>query len=202
LSDQVGVAESSLREELQRPRASVSPNPVGRPVARQTESGTPVRAWPYAEKIVAAAMVHGRLAPALLIDVSGDAMTHDTLRAVVELVDREVRSGDGDAAMVARDRAMAEGRHDVADALAKLATHEFDGDDPDQEIYDCVVSLRVDQRRHHVEDLTRAIHRAEAQGRHDEAQQLQREQDRLVKELVGLTALLGSRMGPTHAADR
>jgi inorganic triphosphatase YgiF len=158
--------------------------------------------WPHAEKIVAAAMVHGRLAPALLVDVSGDAMTHDTLRAVVELVEREVRSGDGDAATVSRDRALSEGRHDVADALAELATHEFDGDDPDQEIYDCVVSLRVDQRRRRVDELTRAIQRAEAQGRHDDAQQLQREQDRLLKDIVGLTALLGSRMGPAHAADR
>jgi inorganic triphosphatase YgiF len=129
-------------------------------------------------------------------------MTDGTLRAVVDLLEREVRSGDGDAAAVARDRALAEGRQDVADALAKLATYEFDGDDPDQEIYDCVVTLRIDQRQRHVEELTRAIHRSEAQGRHDEAQQLQGEHIRLTMELRDLRLLRGSRMGPAHAAGQ
>jgi DNA primase len=201
LSDQVGVAESSLREELHRGRSPAAPANAGRTAARP-DSGAPVRMWPHAEKIVAAAVVHGRLAPALLVDVSGEAMTHDTLRAVVDMVDQEVRSGDGDAAMVARDRALAEGRHDVADALAKLATHEFDGDDPDQEIYDCAVTLRIDRMQRRLEELTRAIQRVEAQGRHDEAQQLQSEHLQLTTELRDLRLLRGSRMGPTHAADR
>ncbi|MFZ5874937.1 MAG: DNA primase [Nitrospirota bacterium] len=202
LADQVGVAESSLREELQRGRTSAGPTSAKPASVRPSETAQPGRAWPHAEKIVAAAVVHGRLAPALLADVSGDAMTDDTLRAVVELVHVEVRSGDGDAAMVARDRALSEGRQDVADALAKLAMHEFDGDDPDQEIYDCVVTLRIAQSRRRVEELTRAIHRAEARGQHDEAKQLQSEQDRLAKESMGLVPLRGSRMGPAHAAGR
>jgi DNA primase len=202
LADRVGVAESSLREELRRGRTPAAPAQAGRPAPRPSESGPAVRMWPHAEKIVAAALVHGRLAPALLADVSGDAMTHDTLRAVIDLVEHEVRSGDGDAAMVARDRALAEGRHDVADALARLATHPFDGDDPDQEIHDCVVTLRIDRMQRRVEDFTLAIQRAEAQGRHDEAQQLQSEHLQLTTELRDLRLLRGSRMGPTHAADR
>jgi inorganic triphosphatase YgiF len=152
--------------------------------------------------VVAAAVIHGRLAPALMADVSGDAMTDPTLRAVVELVERETRSGDGDAAVMVRDRALAEGRLDVAEALAKLATYEFLGDDPEQEIFDCVVTLRIDQRKRRVEELTRAIHRHEAQGKDDEAQRLQGEHVRLTKELSGLRLLRGSRMGPAQAAGR
>lgn len=202
LGDRTGVAESSLREELRRGRTPVAPTNAGTVVARRSESGGPVRVWPRAEEVVAAAVVHGRLAPALLAEVSGEAVTDATLRAVVDLMEREVRSGDGAAATVARDHALAEGRHDVADALAKLATHEFDGDDPDQEIYDCVVTLRIDQRQRRVEDLTRAIHRSETQGRHDEAQQFQGEHLRLTTELRDLRLLRGSRMGPSHATDR
>ncbi len=200
LADRVGVAESSLREELHRGRTPSAPS--GTSPLRRSESGRPVRVWPRAEEVVAAAAVHGRLAPALLADVSGEAVTDGTLRAVVDLMARELRSGDGDAAALARDRALAEGRHDVADALAKLAMYEFDGDDPDQEIYDCVVTLRIDQRQHRVEDLTRAIHRSEAKGRHDEAHQLQGEHLRLTTELRDLRLLRGSRMGSAHAAGR
>ncbi|MFZ5863869.1 MAG: DNA primase [Nitrospirota bacterium] len=202
LADQVGVAEASLREELHRVRTPAGPMSTPPPSVRRSGAHAPVRAWPHAEKIVAAAVVHGRLAPALLADVSGDTMTDRTLRAVVDLVQREVRSGDGDATVLARDRALADGRHDVADALAKLATHEFDGDDPDQEIYDCVVTLRIEQCRRRVEELSRAIQRSEAQGRHEEAQQLQGEQDRLAKESVDLVPLRGSRMGPSQTAGR
>jgi DNA primase len=200
LGDRAGVTESSLREELHRGRTPSAP--PGASPRRRSESGRPVRVWPRAEEVVAAAVVHGRLAPALLLDVSGDAVTDGTLRAVVDLVAREVRSGDGDAAVLARDRALAEGRHDVADALAKLATYEFVGDDPDQEIYDCVVTLRIDQRQRRVEELTRAIHRSEAQNQHDEAQQLQGEHLLLTIELRDLRLLRGSRMGPAHAAGQ
>jgi DNA primase len=200
LADRVGVVESSLREEWHRGRTPAAP--PGRSSLRRSESGRPVRVWTSAEEVVAAAAVHGRLAPALLLDVSGEAVTDGTLRAVVDLMAREVRSGDGDAAALVRDRALAEGRHDVADALAKLATYEFDGDDPDQEIYDCVVTLRINQRQRRLEDLTRAIHHSEAKDRHDEAHQLQGEHVRLTMELRDLRLLRGSRMGPEHAAGQ
>lgn len=202
LADRVGVAESTLREELRRGRNPDSPRSGAATVKPRGDAAKPVAGWPRAEEVVAAAVIHGRMAPALMADVSGDVMTDPTLRAVVELVERETRSGDGDAAVMVRDRALAEGRRDVAEALAKLATYEFLGDDPEQEIFDCVVTLRIDQRKRRVEELTRAIHRHEAQGKDDEAQRLQGEHVRLTKELSGLRLLRGSRMGPAQAAGR
>jgi DNA primase len=202
LADRVGVAVSSLREELSRTRKADASRSVVPAAAVRGSVARAARVWPRAEEVVAAALLHGRLAPGLMADVCGDAITDGTLRAVVELVGREIRSGDGDGAVVARDRALAEGLGDVAEALEKLATHEFVGDDPEQEIFDCVVSLRIDQRKRRVEDLTRAIQSHEAQGRHDEAQRLQGEHLRLAKEVNELRLLRGSRRGPTQTVSR
>jgi hypothetical protein len=145
--------------------------------------------------VVAAALIQGRLSAGLLASVSVDAVTDVTLRAVVELARGAIGSGDGDLPVVLRDRAVAEGRDDVAGALAKLATYEFVGDDPDQEIHDCVVALRIEQRQRLIDDLPRAIARCEAQGKAEETNRLKTELDRLTKEKSELRQLRGTHFG-------
>lgn len=190
LADRIRVSESTLREELQRGRKSP---PEGGSVkatgVRPTRA--PARPWPHAEEVVAAALIQGRLASGLLTEVSDDAMTDATLRAVVEMARAEIRSQGDDLAIRLRDRAVAEGRDDVANALAKLATYPFVGDEPDQAIYDCVVRLRSDQYRRRMEDLPRAIAQCQQE---EQKEGLQRELDRLKKAMMEIEQRRGARV--------
>ncbi len=195
LADRIRVSESSLREELHRGRtgaAATASRPSG---DRRSATPAPARAWPRAEAIVAAAVVQGRLAAGLLATVSDDALTDETLRSVVALARETVGSRDGDLALVLRDRAVNEGRDEVAAALAKLATHDFVGDDPEQEIHDCVVAIRIGQRQRRVDELPRAIERCEVQGDADEARRLQGELRQLTNEISELRQLRGTQLG-------
>jgi hypothetical protein len=117
---------------------------------------------------------------------------------VVTLARGETGSRDQDLAVRLRDRAVADGRGDVAAALEKLAMHEFGGDDPDQEIHDCVVALRLDHRQRRVDELPPAIERCEAQGHHDEAKRLQAELVGLTKEMSELRHLRGTQLGASR----
>ncbi|MEW6684041.1 MAG: DNA primase [Nitrospirota bacterium] len=193
LADRIRVAESSLRAELQRGRhAAVGGTSQPSPGGARHPASKARRAWPHAEEVVAAALIQGRLAAALLSRISSDALTDETLRSVVELAREEIGSRDADLAITLRDRALAEGRDDVAGAIAKLATYPFDGDDPDQQIRDCVVRVRRTQHERRVGELPRAIDQCRDQG---EREQLQRELDRLKREIMEIEQHRGS-----HAA--
>jgi DNA primase len=194
LSDRIRVSEASLREELHRGKP-VGSTGAPRPSAeRRSAISASSRAWPAAEEKVVAALIQGRLAAGLLTSISSDTLTDDTLRAVVELARAEVGSRD-DLAVTLRDRALAEGRDDVAGALAKLATIPFEGDDPDQMIHDCVVRLISDERKRGVEELLRKIDTCQEQGKREE---LQRELGRLKKEQVEIEQLRGTQFGASQ----
>src|SRR5574341_562174 len=195
LADRIRVSEASLREELHRGKP-VGSTGAPRPSAeRRNTIPASNRAWPAAEEKVVAALIQGRLAAGLLTSLSSDTLTDDTLRSVVELARAEVGSRDADLAVTLRDRALAEGRDDVAGALAKLATIPFEGDDPDQMIHDCVVRLISDERKRGVEELLRAIDKCEEQGKREE---LQRELGRLKKEQVEIEQLRGTQFGASQ----
>lgn len=196
LADRIQVAESSLREELHRGRSGT---PAGTP---HRTSGDPRRpasisggAWPRAEEKVVAALIQGRLAAGLLARISKDTLTDDTLRSVVELARAEGGTRDADLAVTLRDRALSDGRDDVAGALAKLATIPFEGEDPEQVIHDCVVRLIADERKRDVEELLRAIDHCQEQGKREA---LQRELGRLKKEQVEIEQLRGTQFGASQ----
>jgi DNA primase len=196
LADRIQVAESSLREELNRGRSGAlagMPHRLSGDPRRPTSTsgGT----WPRAEEKVAAALIQGRLAAGLLARISKDTLTDDTLRSVVELARAEVGTRDADLAVTLRDRALSGGRDDVAGALAKLATIPFEGEDPDQVIHDCVVRLIADERKREVEKLLRAIDHCQEQGKREE---LQRELGRLKKEQVEIEQLRGTQFGASQ----
>jgi hypothetical protein len=149
--------------------------------------------------VVAAAMIQGRLPAGLLSSLSSETLTDETLRAVVELARAGIGSGEGDLPVTLRDRALAEGRDDVAAALAKLATFEFVGEAPDQEIHDCAVALRIDLRKRRVDELPRAIEHCETSGKTDEANRLQAELARLTKEMSELKQLRGTPLGASQS---
>lgn len=192
LADRIHVSESTLREELQRGRKSDPASPRAVPSRARPGPATSRGAWPHAEEIVAAALIQGRLAAGLLARVSNDAITDETLRAVVELARGEFGSRDSGLAATLRDRALVDGRDDVASAIAKLATYPFEGDDPDQQIRDCVVRVRRNQHERRALELPRAIDQCPDQ---EQKEQLQRELDRLKKEIIEIEQHRGS-----HAA--
>ncbi len=190
LADRIRVAESSLRDELHRGRKSGSAGtPPGVPGGPRSHTPPVTCAWPPAEEGVVAALIQGRLAAGLLAAVSDDALTDDTLRSVLQAARGELGARGSDLPVILRDRALSEGREDVAAALTKLATYPFDGDDPEQQIRDCVVTLRRHQHERRVAEIPRSIDQCQDQG---ERERLQRELGRLKKEIVEIEQHRGS----------